>query len=82
VAWLPNPGDPASLEVVDYATWLAQQPGRDPVPGVWLDIEDVQIVNVDEQYVPLITPGRRPIVPLSRTVGPWPLGTFALHRRQ
>ena len=39
VDWLPNPGDPASAEKIAYDVWLNQQPGRDPIPGVWLDIE-------------------------------------------
>ena len=52
VAWLPNPGDPASLEVVDYATWLSRQPGRSPKPGVWLDVENGTVISIEEQYVP------------------------------
>ncbi|MDH3683935.1 MAG: GerMN domain-containing protein, partial [Acidimicrobiia bacterium] len=52
VDWLPNPGDPASVEKVAYDVWLAQQPGRDPTPGVWLDIEDGHIAGIEEQYVP------------------------------
>lgn len=52
VEWLPNPGDPASVEQATYDAWLAQQTDRDPVPGVWLDIEDGQIVGLTEQYVP------------------------------
>lgn len=52
VRWLPEVGDPSSEETVDYATWATAQPGRDPVPGVWLDVEDGQVVDIQEQYVP------------------------------
>ncbi len=52
VAWLPNPGDPTTLEVVTYDSWLAEQPGRQLPPGVWLTIDDGKITAVEEQYVP------------------------------
>ncbi len=52
VVWLPNPGDPASVETVSYDVWLAQRPGRDPAPGVWIDIAAGRIATVEEQYVP------------------------------
>lgn len=52
VEWLPDPGDPATAETVGYSAWLAEQPGRDPVPGVWLEIENGQITGIEEQYVP------------------------------
>ncbi len=52
VVWLPNPGDPASAETVTYPDWLAQQPGRDYKPGVWLDVGNGQITAIEEQYVP------------------------------
>lgn len=52
VEWLPNPGDPASVETVVYSAWLDEQPGRDPIPGVWLEIENGQITGIEEQYVP------------------------------
>ncbi|MDH3300207.1 MAG: hypothetical protein OES24_06835, partial [Acidimicrobiia bacterium] len=52
VAWLPNPGDPASVETVGYSAWLAEQPGRDFAPGVWLTVDDGRITAMEEQYVP------------------------------
>lgn len=52
VAWLPNPGDPASLEVIAYDAWLAEQAGRPVRPGVWLNVDDGRVVSIDEQYVP------------------------------
>lgn len=52
VDWLPNPGDPASVERVAYDIWLAQQGERDPDPGVWLDVEGGKIARIEEQYVP------------------------------
>jgi hypothetical protein len=52
VLWLPNPGDPASAETVTYRDWLAQQPGRDYAPGVWLEVGSGQITAMEEQYVP------------------------------
>ncbi|MDH3679954.1 MAG: GerMN domain-containing protein, partial [Acidimicrobiia bacterium] len=52
VAWLPNPGDPESLEVVTYHAWLAEQPGRPVAPGVWLNVEDGRVISIEEQYVP------------------------------
>ncbi len=52
VAWLPNPGDPTTLAVLTYDSWLAEQPGRLFPPGVWLTIENGQITDVEEQFVP------------------------------
>jgi hypothetical protein len=52
VAWLPNPGDPESLEVVAYKVWLAEQPGRPVSPGVWLSVEDGRVISIEEQYIP------------------------------
>ncbi len=49
VAWLPQPGDPASVEVVDYETWVGQRTGE---LGVWLQVEDGLVVSIEEQYVP------------------------------
>ncbi|MDH3296281.1 MAG: hypothetical protein OER95_18330, partial [Acidimicrobiia bacterium] len=52
VDWLPNPGDPASVETVPYDVWLAEQPGRPVTPGVWLNVEDGRVISIEEQYVP------------------------------
>ncbi|MCP5032047.1 MAG: GerMN domain-containing protein [Actinomycetia bacterium] len=52
VAWLPEPGDPESVEIVTYQTWVAEQPGRTYQPGVWLVIEDGRVMSIEEQYVP------------------------------
>jgi hypothetical protein len=52
VAWLPSPGDPTSLEVVSYAQWRVEQPGRLYAPGVWITVDDGEITSIQEQYVP------------------------------
>ena len=52
VAWYPDPGNPASLTVVPYAVWQAEQPLRSYRPGVWLNVEDGRIASIEEQYVP------------------------------
>jgi hypothetical protein len=52
VTWLPNPGDPATAETIGYDAWVAEQPGRDFSPGVWLTVEDGAITGIEEQYVP------------------------------
>ena len=52
VSWLPNPGDPASQEIVDYGTWVDAQPGRPYRPGIWLIVDDGRIASIEEQYVP------------------------------
>lgn len=52
VTWLTDAGDPESAEVDTYDTWAAAQTGREPRPGVWLDIANGAVVSIDQQYVP------------------------------
>lgn len=52
VAWLPDPGDPESYEVVTYAFWRDEQSDRGFAPGIWVNIEDGQVISIEEQYVP------------------------------
>lgn len=51
VRWLPE-DDITNLTPVDYRTWVEARPDRPWLPGVWLDIEDGEIVGIDEQYQP------------------------------
>lgn len=52
VEWLPNPGDPASAEVVTYEDWLARAT-RTYDPGVWITTtDDSHVIKIEEQYVP------------------------------
>jgi hypothetical protein len=53
VAWLPNPGGP-DLETISYAEWLGGRDlrGVEFQPGVWLTIEDGEVTEMTEQYVP------------------------------
>ena len=53
VEWLPDPGDPQSVEVVTYEAWLAGRAARSSNPGVWLTTEDdSHVMKIEEQYVP------------------------------
>ena len=52
VAWLSNPGDPASIDVISFGEWVAERAEVGPRPGVWLDIDDGVIGSIEEQYVP------------------------------
>lgn len=52
VAWLPNPGDPVSVEVVTYSAWVALRSTRLVMPPVWLQLADNRVSSVEEQYVP------------------------------
>lgn len=52
VAWLPNPGDPTTEEKIPYAGWTAERNIRSYQPGVWMTIEDGEVVEIREQYVP------------------------------
>ena len=51
VRWLP-PDDIANLADIGYADWLAIRPERDWLPGVWLEIENGEVVAIEEQYQP------------------------------
>jgi hypothetical protein len=51
VRWLP-PEDIANLADIGYADWLAIRPERDWLPGVWLEIENGEVVSIEEQYQP------------------------------
>lgn len=52
VEWLPDPGDPASAEVVTYEDWLVGRP-RPYDPGVWITTtDDSHVIKIEEQYVP------------------------------
>lgn len=52
VAWLPDPGDPESLQVVGYPAWLIERTDRAFLPGVWLEVAGGRVVSIEEQYVP------------------------------
>jgi hypothetical protein len=52
-SWLPT-GDPADVMATTYGEWVASRDTRPqvPLPGVWLDVTDGQVVALEEQYVP------------------------------
>lgn len=52
VRFLANPGDPATVETIDYPTWVSVAPDRSFEPGVWVEISDGLVVMIDEQYQP------------------------------
>ena len=52
VIWLPNPGDPTTEEEILYADWVTERDTRDYQPGIWLTIEEGDVVAIEEQYVP------------------------------
>jgi len=55
VFWLPNTGDPASAETVEYGEWMVYRDARPEAefqPGVWVTITDGVVTHVEEQYVP------------------------------
>lgn len=53
VNWLLELGDPESIEVVTYSSWLANRLGRSDNPGVWITVEDdSHVVRIEEQFVP------------------------------
>lgn len=52
VEYLANPGDPATVETIDYPTWVSDSEARPFEPGVWIEISDGLVVSVEEQYQP------------------------------
>lgn len=51
VQWLP-PDDIVTLTDIDYTDWVEIRPERDWLPGVWLEVEDGEVVTIEEQYQP------------------------------
>ncbi len=52
VTWFPDFGDPTSEETATYADWIDLIEDRDFMPGVWLEVEDGEVVAIQEQWVP------------------------------
>ncbi len=52
VAWMPNPGDPATEQTVSYGDWLVMREGRDFQPAVWITIAGGMATELREQYQP------------------------------
>lgn len=52
VIWLPNPGDPTTEAEIPYAEWITERDTREYQPGIWLTIEEGEVVEIQEQYVP------------------------------
>ncbi len=52
VAWMPNPGDPSTVEVIGFPEWVTNRLSRSYQPPVWLNIEGGEIISIEEQYIP------------------------------
>lgn len=52
VSWLADVGDPASEATIPFDEWLAMRDARPVQPGLWLTVQDGQVVEMAEQYVP------------------------------
>ena len=52
VVWYPNFGDPTSETTVDYSDWIDEAEDRDFMPGIWIVIDDGEVVTISEQWVP------------------------------
>ncbi|MDH3301491.1 MAG: hypothetical protein OES24_13385, partial [Acidimicrobiia bacterium] len=52
VEFLGDPGDPSTVETIDYPTWVSLAPDRSFEPGVWVEISDGLVVAIEEQYQP------------------------------
>jgi len=52
VTWFPDIGDPSTEATVSFAEWTSLRDSRPDQPGVWLTVENEQIVEIIEQYVP------------------------------
>lgn len=52
VTWYPDFGDPSTETTTSYAEWIDLIEARDFMPGVWLDVQDGDIVAITEQWVP------------------------------
>ena len=52
VEFLPDVGDPASANTIDYPTWVSEASSRSFEPGAWVEITDGLVVTIEEQYQP------------------------------
>jgi hypothetical protein len=53
VVWYPDFGDPGSEATTTFAEWIGGLSGRGEfIPGIWLEIEDGDVVGIQEQWVP------------------------------
>ncbi len=52
VEFLAEPGDPSTVETIDYPTWMSVATDRSFEPGVWVEISDGMVVAIEEQYQP------------------------------
>lgn len=52
VVWYPNFGDPSSEATADYADWVIGIEDRDFMPGIWIVIDNGEVVTISEQWVP------------------------------
>jgi hypothetical protein len=52
VAWLPEAGNPETLEIVGYETWRSSQSTRSFRPGDWMEVKGGVVVSIEEQFVP------------------------------
>lgn len=52
VTWYPDFGDPNSETTATYADWLVGIEDRRFDPGVWIEVVDVRVASIREQWVP------------------------------
>jgi hypothetical protein len=53
VVWYPEFGDPSSEATTTFTEWIAALSDRGEfIPGIWLEIEDGEVVSIQEQWVP------------------------------
>ncbi|NNE73577.1 MAG: GerMN domain-containing protein [Acidimicrobiales bacterium] len=52
VNWLANTGDPATATDIEYSRWVSDRLDRPFQPGLWLTVEDGDVVAIEEQYQP------------------------------
>ncbi len=52
VLWYENVGDPATEDTIPYAEWVTESADRDLMLGIWIEVDDGSITDIQEQYVP------------------------------